>query len=110
VTPAEHGSGGRGVPAVDPDLRRSRRGRRGIGGSGDDDPFEYRIQSPLTPLEFDNYTGVWLTNTEPAKYHVCTVVRTPNGNGWDMLRQHHQQAHGRGHAVHGDNRDEHIRS
>jgi hypothetical protein len=61
-----------------------------IGAFGDDDPFYYRIQSPVILLEFDNHSGVWLTNTEPAKYHVHTIVRTPNGNdyGRDLVRQH----------------------
>jgi hypothetical protein len=59
-------------------------------------PFYYRVQSPVIMVEFDNHTGVWLTNTEPARFHVHTVVRTPNGNdyGKDLLRQHYAQAHG----------------
>jgi hypothetical protein len=61
-----------------------------IGGCGDDDPFYYRIQSPVILLEFDNHSGVWLTNPEPAKYHTHTIVRTPNGNdyGKELVRQH----------------------
>ena len=61
-----------------------------IGGYGDDDPFYYRIQSPVIMLEFDNHSGVWLTNREPAKFHAHTIVRTPNGNdyGKDLIRQH----------------------
>lgn len=61
-----------------------------IGGYGDDDPFYYRIQSPVIMLEFDNHSGVWLTNTAPAKYHVHTIVRTPNGNDYGkvLIRQH----------------------
>lgn len=59
-------------------------------------PFYYRVQSPVIMVEFDNHTGVWLTNTEPARFHVHTVVRTPNGNdyGKDLLRQHYARAHG----------------
>ena len=54
----------------------------------------YRIQSPVTFIEFDHHTGVFLTNDEPAKFHVHTIVRTPNGNdyGLDLLRLHYQQA------------------
>jgi hypothetical protein len=77
-----------------------------IGGYGDDDPFYYRVQSPVVMLEFDNHTGVWLTNSDPAKYHVHTVVRTPNAGdyGKDLLRQHYEQmagdpAHGHEHAA-----------
>jgi len=58
-------------------------------------PFYYRVQSPVIMVEFDNHTGVWLTNTEPARFHVHTVVRTPNGNdyGQDLLRQHYLRQH-----------------
>jgi hypothetical protein len=66
-----------------------------IGGYGDEDPFYYRIQSPVVMVEFDHHSGVWLTNAEPAKCHTHTVVRTPNGNdyGKDLLRQHYEHAH-----------------
>ncbi|GAA2576603.1 DUF3500 domain-containing protein [Winogradskya consettensis] len=58
-------------------------------------PFYYRVQSPVIMVEFDNHTGVWLTNTEPARFHVHTIVRTPNGNdyGKDLLRQHYTREH-----------------
>ncbi|MGW1319753.1 DUF3500 domain-containing protein [Streptomyces sp. NPDC002426] len=58
-------------------------------------PFYYRVQSPVVMIEFDNHQGVWLTNTEPARFHVHTVVRTPNGNdyGKDLLRQHYAAKH-----------------
>lgn len=64
-----------------------------IGGTGDQDPFYYRIQSPVVMIEFDHHSGVWLSNAEPAKYHVHTLVRTPNGNdyGQDLLRQYFAQ-------------------
>jgi hypothetical protein len=37
---------------------------------------------------------VFLTNAEPAKFHVHTIVRTPNGNdyGLDLLRLHYEQS------------------
>jgi len=67
-----------------------------IGGFGDADPFYYRIQSPVAMIEFDHHSGVFLTNTEPAKCHIHTVIRTPNGNdyGKDLLRQHYARVHG----------------
>jgi hypothetical protein len=36
-----------------------------------------------------------ILGAEPAKFHVHTIVRTPNGNdyGVDLLRLHHEQAH-----------------
>jgi hypothetical protein len=63
-----------------------------IGGTGDDDPFYYRIQSPVVFIEFDHHAGVFLTNPEPAKFHAHVIVRTPNGNdyGFDLLRQHRE--------------------
>lgn len=83
-----------------------------IGGYGDGDPFYYRIQSPVIMCEFDHHKGVWLTNTAPAKYHVHTIVRTPNGNdyGKDLLRQHGELTYRRhrespaGHRLHGKER------
>jgi hypothetical protein len=66
-----------------------------IGGHGDEDPFYYRIQSPVLMAEFDHHAGIWLTNQESAKCHIHTVVRTPNGNdyGKDLLRQHYSHVH-----------------
>jgi hypothetical protein len=64
-----------------------------IGGTGDDDPFYYRIQSPVVFIEFDHHAGVFLTNAEPAKFHAHVIVRTPNGNdyGFDLLRQYREK-------------------
>ena len=61
-----------------------------IGGYGSDDPFYYRIQSPVVLLEFDHHSGVFLTNKEPAKYHIHTIQRIPNGNdyGRELIRLH----------------------
>ena len=54
-------------------------------------PFYYRVQNPVVMVEFDNHSGVWLTNSAPERFHVHTIVRTPNGNdyGKDLLRQHY---------------------
>jgi hypothetical protein len=45
-------------------------------------------------IEFDHHAGVFLTNAAPAKFHVHTIVRTPNGNdyGRDLLRLHYERA------------------
>lgn len=53
-----------------------------IGGFGDEDPFYYRIQNPVVVVEFDHHSGVFLTNEEPAKFHVHTLLRTPNGGDY----------------------------
>ena len=65
-----------------------------IGGCAEDSAFYYRVQSPVVMIEFDHHIGVFLTNAEPAKFHVHTIVRTPNGNdyGRDLLRQHYENA------------------
>jgi hypothetical protein len=49
-----------------------------IGGWAKEDPFYYRIQSPVIILEFDHHSGVFLSNSEPAKFHTHTILRTPN--------------------------------
>lgn len=70
-----------------------------IGEQGEASTFYYRIQSPVIFIEFDHHSGVFLTNKEPAKFHVHAIVRTPNGNdyGVDTLRQHYAEAdHHRG--------------
>ncbi|MDB5409639.1 MAG: hypothetical protein JWL84_4551 [Rhodospirillales bacterium] len=71
-----------------------------IGGTAEDSTFYYRVQSPVVLIEFDHHGGVFLTNAEPAKFHVHTIVRTPNGGdyGIDLLRLHYEQSghhHGR---------------
>jgi len=65
-----------------------------IGGTDEESPFYYRVQSPVIFIEFDHHAGVFLTNERPEKFHVHTIVRTPNGNdyGIDLLRQHYQNS------------------
>ena len=70
------------------------------GGTNDDSPFYYRLQSPVILIEFDHHPGVAFDNEVPTRHHVHTVVRTPNGGdyGADLLRQHHERFdHGNGH-------------
>ena len=66
-----------------------------IGGTDDDSVFYYRVHSPVILIEFDHHHGVFLDNDEPEKFHIHTVVRTPNGNdyGRDLLRQHYEKDH-----------------
>jgi hypothetical protein len=81
-----------------------------IGGFAEESAFHYRIQSPVVMIEFDHHGGVFLTNAEPAKFHVHTIVRTPNGNdyGLDLLRLHYERApHHHGHGPHGGHGDKH---
>jgi hypothetical protein len=61
------------------------------GDVDDDSTFYYRIHSPVLLIEFDHLRGIALDNDEPARTHIHTVMRTPNGNdyGRDLLRQHY---------------------
>lgn len=57
-----------------------------IGGYGNDnEPFYYRLQSPVAILEFDHHSGVFLTNKEPARFHIHTLLRTPNAGDYGMV-------------------------
>jgi len=72
------------------------------GGVEPDSVFYYRIQSPVFMAEFDHHWGVVLDNPTPERFHIHTMVRTPNGNdyGMDLLRLHYETAeHHRGRAV-----------
>jgi len=45
-------------------------------------PFYFRIQSPVVITELDHHAGVWLNNRLPARFHVHTTLRHPNGNDY----------------------------
>jgi hypothetical protein len=66
------------------------------GGHDEVAPFYYRVHSPVLLVEYDNHPGVFLGNVEPARFHVHTIVREPNGNdyGKELLAQHYEQHHG----------------
>jgi len=55
-----------------------------IGGYKDEDPFYFRLQSPVVIVEFDHHSGVFLSNQEPAKFHIHTLLRTPNAGDYGM--------------------------
>lgn len=67
-----------------------------IGGHGPDDPYYLRVQSPVVLVELDHHCGVFLTNEEPAPFHIHTTMRTPNGNdyGRELVRQWQSRSHG----------------
>jgi Protein of unknown function (DUF3500) len=70
-----------------------------FGGTGDHDPFYYRIHSPVVLIEFDHHPGVVFDNDEPTPHHIHTILRTPNGGdyGTDLLARHYAEfdhAHG----------------
>ncbi len=64
-----------------------------FGGTGLDDPFYYRVHSPVVLVEFDHHPGVVFDNVEPSRHHIHTIIRTPNGGdyGIDLLGRHHAE-------------------
>lgn len=60
-----------------------------MGGYDDWSPFYFRIQSPVLLAEFDHHQAVFLTNSEPARFHVHMLTRIPEGGdyGMDLLAQ-----------------------
>lgn len=64
-----------------------------FGGTGDTDPFYYRVHGPVMLIEFDHHPGVVFDNKTPTRNHIHTLVRTPNGGdyGHSLLAQHHEQ-------------------
>ncbi|MGC3992826.1 MAG: DUF3500 domain-containing protein [Propionicimonas sp.] len=45
-------------------------------------PFYFRVQSPVVLVELDHHAGVWLNNRLPARFHVHSTWRLPNGNDY----------------------------
>jgi len=68
----------------------------------------YRIHSPVNLIEFDHHPDLFLTNAELLKFHMHTVVRSPNRNdcGFDVLRQHYAHSHKQGHSLSHDRNHE----
>ncbi|MFK7917356.1 MAG: DUF3500 domain-containing protein, partial [Ilumatobacter sp.] len=64
-----------------------------MGGTGDHDPFYYRVHSPVVMIEFDHHPGVVFDNRHPTRNHIHTLLRTPNGGdyGHSLLAQHHER-------------------
>jgi hypothetical protein len=63
-----------------------------IGGTTPESTYYFRVHSPVILIEFDHQRRVApFRSSEPARDHIHTVVRTPNGNdyGKDLLRQHY---------------------
>lgn len=60
------------------------------GATDGSQPFYFRIQGPTIIAELDHHAGVWLANPTPARFHVHTVLRLPNGGdyGRALIAQH----------------------
>ncbi|MGW6487085.1 DUF3500 domain-containing protein [Streptomyces sp. NPDC055056] len=52
------------------------------GATDGSQPFYFRVHSSVLIAEFDDHAGVWLSNKLPARFHVHTVLRHPNGNDY----------------------------
>jgi hypothetical protein len=52
------------------------------GATDGSQPCYVRVHSPVLLAELDHHAGVWLTNTLPARFHVHTTLRHPNGNDY----------------------------
>lgn len=55
--------------------------QKGSGKSRFDNPDHLNISLGVI-IEFDHHSGVFLTNGEPAKFHIHTLLRTPNGGDY----------------------------
>jgi hypothetical protein len=64
-----------------------------MGGFDDVAPFYYRIQNPVTMLEFDHQSGASFYYPEPNRLQIHTLVRTPTGNdyGKELIRLHRER-------------------
>lgn len=52
------------------------------GATDGSQPFYLRVHSPVVMAELDHHAGVWLSNRLPARFHVHTTLRHPNGNDY----------------------------
>lgn len=61
-----------------------------IGPVDDENPFYYRVHSPVTLIEFVHQRGIAFDNEEPTRNHAHGLIRTPNGNDYGriLLREH----------------------
>lgn len=52
------------------------------GATDGSQPFYLRVHSPVVIAELDDHAGVWLNNRLPARFHIHTTLRHPNGNDY----------------------------
>jgi hypothetical protein len=71
------------------------------GATDGSQPFYFRIQGPVILAELDHHAGVWLTNQVPARFHIHTTLRLPNGNDYGR-RYISEWRDGRGDQPHDD--------
>lgn len=71
------------------------------GATDGSQPFYFRIHSPVILAEHDHHAGVWLTNKLPARFHVHTTLRFPNGNDYGRVYVAQQRARDPGARISG---------
>ncbi|NHT16102.1 DUF3500 domain-containing protein [Cellulomonas sp. IC4_254] len=64
------------------DAHRSETWFAWYGATDGSQPFYLRVHSPVVLAELDHHAGVWLSNRLPARFHVHTTLRLPNGNDY----------------------------
>ena len=64
------------------DAARSETHLSWYGATDGSTPFYLRLHSPVLLGELDHHAGVWLSNRLPARFHVHTTLRHPNGNDY----------------------------
>lgn len=67
---------------ADIDAHRSETHFAWYGATDGSTPFYFRVHSPVILIELDHHAGVWLSNRLPARFHVHTTLRLPNGNDY----------------------------
>lgn len=72
----------RALALADVDRHRGETHFSWYGATDGSQPFYFRIQSPVILSELDHHAGVWLNNRLPARFHVHTTLRLPNGNDY----------------------------
>ncbi|MCB1274516.1 MAG: DUF3500 domain-containing protein [Leucobacter sp.] len=72
----------RELALADFDAQRSDTWFSWYGATDGSQPFYFRIQSPVILAELDHHAGVWLNNRLPARFHVHTTLRMPNGGDY----------------------------
>ncbi|WP_402463901.1 DUF3500 domain-containing protein [Isoptericola aurantiacus] len=72
----------RALTMADVDTYREETWLSWYGATDGTQPFYLRVQSPVVLAEMDHHAGVWLSNQLPARFHVHTTLRLPNGNDY----------------------------
>jgi hypothetical protein len=64
-----------------------------VGALDDVSPIYYKVHSPVLFIELDSHPGIFLSNDVPERFHIHTIVRSPNGNDYGRAHILQAQAH-----------------